>query len=665
MGMANARSANLGASLKLYRTALAELEALGEREHVASLHFMVAENLRLLGELKESWRHRQEALALGSRVGNSFYYYASLLDGAETALRQDLPGVALIFQNEMVDFATGDPLLSTESLIRRSRTSARLGLATAVDRDLQSARSFLDQVPAGERHDRLEADLDAARGESLLRRQPRAALEPLERALEIYQRQGESFRLPSIYQMQAHARIATGDALGSEEALRKGIADSERQRESVDEDALRVASFDQAHPIFDDMIGLLIDRGDPEGAFRFAERSRTRNLLEAFARSDRKESRNATGSRIAVGTLGAAEIRERLPEGVGLIEFVVMDGRVAVWFLSRITASRVLLPVGRSWLEEKVEALRESLLDSADSKSFVDRSQELFRTLLRPLEAQLDSSRVLVIVPDKSLNLLPFAALIDPRTGEYLIQGHAISLSPSATMYVQALERARSLHVAGPATALVMGDPDFDHEIFPGLPQLDDARAEARDVASLYGSKGSRLLVGAEATKAAFLKEAPAFTIVHLGSHTVLNDQYPQLSALPLAPGEETGGRGSGVLYAREIYQMQFSRTRLVALASCESGLGPVSESEGAFGLARAFLGAGVPAVISSSWSIGDRVSSQFFLSFHRFLAQGHDPLTALRSAQLAMLHGADGSLAAARNWAGFQLIGGTLMENY
>jgi len=664
MGMANARSANLGVSLKFYRTALAEFEALAEREHIAGLHFMIAENLRLLGELKESWHHRHEALAIGNQVGGSIFYYNSLLDGAETALRQGLPDVALSFQNEMVTFAGADPLLSTESLIRRSRTYGRLGRPDAVDRDLEIARISLGKVPVGERHQRLEADLEFARGESLLLREPRAAIEPLNRALEVYRRHGEYFRMPGIYQMQAHARMATGDALGSEENLRVGIAESERQRESVDEDALRVTYFDQAHPIFDDMVSLLVDRGDWDGAFRFAERSRTRNLLEAFDRSNGTESRDRTDSRIAAGTLEAAEIRKRLPEGVGLIEFVVLDRKVVVWFLSRGSTRMVLLPVGRNWLEEKVAALRESILDPADSKSFVDASQELFRVLLTPLEAQLDHSQVLVIVPDKSLNLLPFAALIDPRKGEYLVQSHAISLSPSATLYARALERARRLHTAGPERALVMGDPDFDRDIFPSLPRLDDARVEAQALASLYDSKNFKLLLGAEATKAAFLKEAPGFAIVHLGSHAVVNDQYPLLSAIPLAPGEGAEGRGSGVLYAREIYQMQFTRTWLVVLASCESGLGPVSESEGEFSLARAFLGAGVPAVVSSSWSVNDRVASQFFFSFHRSLTQGQDALTALRSAQLSFLHGRDESLAAPKHWAAFQLIGGTLVEN-
>jgi CHAT domain-containing protein len=667
-GMANARLANLGLSLKFYRTALSEFDTVGEQENISSVYFMIAENLRLLGELTESWYYRKNALALSGKVGGSIFYYTSLFDGAETSLRQGMPDVALAFQNEMVDFAVGDPLLSTETLIRRSRTYRHLRQFDAVDLDLSKAEIFLGRVAAGKRHQRLKADLELAKGESLLYREPQSALKPLEEALNIYRKQGEYFRLPDVFRMRSHARFSTGDFAGAEEDLEAGIYEVERQRESLDEDALRVSYFDQAHQIFDDMIRVLVERGDQERAFKYVERSRTRNLLEAFSRSIKPSNDSTFPSidHIDQGIVGIEEIREQLPVGVVLVEFSILKDKSFVWIVTHDSAQLESLPVGSKWIEEKVTALRESILNPPvdDSSNFRKVSQDLFGALLGSLEFQLKRNRELIIVPDKSLALLPFAALIDPRTGKFLIQDHSVVFSPSATLYARGLERDRLLRLlrAGSSLrALVIGDPEFDPEVFINLPRLINARKEAQDVSALY--KDSLLLLGRNATKKVFLEKANGFSVIHLGGHSVINNEFPLLSALLL--GSSDAEKTTGMLYVHEIYRMKFSKTRLVVLASCASSLGPVSESEGVLSIARSFIAAGVPAVVGTSWPVDDQSSSQFLLRFHSSVVHGKSAATALRDAQLAFIDsqrkgGQGTALRDPRYWAGFQLIGGS-----
>jgi CHAT domain-containing protein len=183
--------------------------------------------------------------------------------------------------------------------------------------------------------------------------------------------------------------------------------------------------------------------------------------------------------------------------------------------------------------------------------------------------------------------------------------------------------------------------------------------AEAHEVAASYPR--ADLLAGRGASVPAFREAAPRHDIVHLATHAVLNEAYPLLSAIPLTPTSPEAA--DGALYAHEIYQMRLARTRLVVLGGCDTGGGRLSRSEGVDSLARAFLAAGVPAVVSTLWSIDDQEAVRFFVELHRRVGAGDDPVRALRMAQLALLKGLSGDLRLPRSWAAYQLIGGVASD--
>jgi CHAT domain-containing protein len=204
----------------------------------------------------------------------------------------------------------------------------------------------------------------------------------------------------------------------------------------------------------------------------------------------------------------------------------------------------------------------------------------------------------------------------------------------------------------------VIGDPDFDHDLFTGLTSLAGAREEALKVAALH--PGSRLLVHEHATKRAFLAEAPLSSIVHVATHARSSQENPLIAALLLA----REGDDPGVLYAHEIYRMRFTGTRLVVLSGCGTSGGQVSASEGVGSLSRAFLAAGVPVVVGSLWDIKDKAARDVLISFHRRLSQGEDASSALRGAQLEVLHRPDPEGARLDLWSGFELIGGVIARS-
>lgn len=97
--------------------------------------------------------------------------------------------------------------------------------------------------------------------------------------------------------------------------------------------------------------------------------------------------------------------------------------------------------------------------------------------------------------------------------------------------------------------------------------------------------------------------------------------------------------RDDGILTAEEISSLDLTKTELVVLSACDTGLGEVAGGEGVFGLQRAFELAGTRAVISTLWSIPDDATQSLVTQLYRELGKSESgKLDALRNAQLMML---------------------------
>ena len=151
----------------------------------------------------------------------------------------------------------------------------------------------------------------------------------------------------------------------------------------------------------------------------------------------------------------------------------------------------------------------------------------------------------LIIVPDRQLNSVPFAALYDTARHHYLIDDFALSVAPSAAF-------AMEQHAATPLTpALVVGDPHGD-----GGAALPEAAREAEAIAAMYDS--ATLLTGDRATRARFIELAQASSMIHYAGHAQ-SDTDDLSSALGFLPD---GSNATGDLDAGDIAGF-ISETRL------------------------------------------------------------------------------------------------------
>ena len=98
--------------------------------------------------------------------------------------------------------------------------------------------------------------------------------------------------------------------------------------------------------------------------------------------------------------------------------------------------------------------------------------------------------------------------------------------------------------------------------------------------------------------------------------------------------GSVPHGPNDGLLRADEIQYMDFSGCKMVVLSACETGLGFNENSEGVYGLQRAFKLAGVDKILMSLWKVSDYHTSELMKLFYSNIASGMPIEKALKDAQ-------------------------------
>jgi CHAT domain-containing protein len=340
---------------------------------------------------------------------------------------------------------------------------------------------------------------------------------------------------------------------------------------------------------------------------------------------------------MTVEPLTLREVQALLPEGTALLEYFAGGGRTLLWVLRRDRFRAIPLRIGEGELARRVGHFRDLIASRGRSDELREAAQDLYRLLLAPAFAA-GSPRDLVIVPHRVLHYLPFHALMS-APDRYLIQDSLISYLSSASLMQFTREKAQPRH----AVALAVANPDLGD---PTL-SLRYAEREAREVQRLYPD--STVLVRQAATRSETRRHLASQALIHLATHADLDEEDPLGSALLLRPD----GGDSGRLEVQEIFGLNLNAS-LVILSACETSLGKLTEGDEVVGLARAFIYAGTPSVISTLWSVDDRASYELMRGFLQNLKGGHPKGESLRQAQLATLE----KYPHPYYWAAYQLIG-------
>lgn len=462
-------------------------------------------------------------------------------------------------------------------------------------------------------------------------------------------------------------RLLCNRARNDDTAVRRDLttllALFEKQRTQIREEENRNRFFDAEQGVYDIAVEYEYEKRNYPAALNHAEATRGRSLLDAVQSGVRIEVTPA-GPEMAFGQVAnpadLETIRQHMPPRLHVLMYTVLPTKLLIWSISHHGYSVVPKEVTADALGTEVNSYVNAMSKlSGPAASTTELAKKLYDTLFGSVVKAIKPGDVVCIIPDKFLHRLPFAALISPDRGTYLVEDWTIFYAPSLNVLWHCSTAGGTKARPGQGKVLSIGNPSFDFKVHPDLQPLRDAEREARTVADLYDP--SSLVLGPRATKDRIIHEMDSAEIIHFAGHYVVDEASPLLSKMLLSSGEKNSeAEGSDRdLAAFEIVRQRLENTCLVILSACQTGLDKYYESEGAVGLARAFIAAGVPLVVASQWPVDSSATANLMISFHRYRRSGLNTFESLRKAQADMLRGTDEAYRSPYYWAAFLSVGG------
>jgi len=267
-----------------------------------------------------------------------------------------------------------------------------------------------------------------------------------------------------------------------------------------------------------------------------------------------------------------------------------------------------------------------------NERAWREAGAALRKLIWDPVRAEVGNAKLVLVVPDGKLNLIPFSGLPDSK-GYLVDQGPVIHMLSSE----RDLLPTESTHPN--AGLVIFGNPAFgraaNEPLVAGLrdanlpcdgmnpddfPPLPGTAMEASDIRATWkrwnGREASTLETGSEATRARFLAEAPHSRILHVATHAFLlgsrcGSGNPLLRS-GLIFARDGASPQSSILTAQQIASMDLNGVDWAVLSACNTGNGELQDGEGVLGLERAFRMAGARSVVMSLWPVDDTLSRQF-----------------------------------------------------
>jgi CHAT domain-containing protein len=648
LGMSDYRQNRFSESAKNLKAALRLAESTHNVSEIQHAENGLAFNYNRLGEIEPALFYA------GRMLPDEGLYYQSPeqwrrnnLTLADLALNLNLYSTSFCVAKEALDAAQEN----SPNQVALNDSLRHIVRAAAAKNDFPAALNYANQAmdSALKRADnpqnirtkaelyRLVGDIDSQKkdcGEALIN---------YDQALRLYE------QLPEVtfsrYQIHKGRLLCYRDLNQQEQfaAEFKTVLDfSEEYRRTIREDSSRQAFFETEQTVFDAAIDNAIGNNDNQSAFGFVEDSKARSLLE-FLASQKSIGEVENDFASVAKPLFLREVQARLPDQVQVVQYAVLPQRLAIWTLSKTRFDFTEKPITAADLENKIDAYQALILSKSPATDLKRVSQELYELLI---PTGLAGDKQLCLLPDKCLHRLAFAALVS-HNGRYLLEDYALFSAPSASVLVLATENARSKERINSESVLSIGNPDFDREENPNLPDLKAAETEAHAVAGSY--RHSIELINSSATRDRFLQNFLNPEVIHFAGHFIANQRSPGNSKLLFAGAE---------LRTAELGAYRLPKARLVVLSACETGFERYNQSEGSIGVARAFLALGAPLVVASRWKVDSEATSELMVAFHRNrTAKALSSAESLRQAQLEMIK--TEKTSAPFYWAAFSLFGG------
>jgi CHAT domain-containing protein len=342
-----------------------------------------------------------------------------------------------------------------------------------------------------------------------------------------------------------------------------------------------------------------------------------------------------------------------IPAGRSLARYVITSGH-----------TRELEPVPLDDLKTLVAETHRDL-SVASSKVDVPASLMPLSRFLVPAAPSLLGRRRLIVVADTLAARIPFGALSSSANSyQPVIATHDVSMALTvrdALLLARMTDESQLLDLSRVA---VFADPVFN-SLDPrattarrgtdealSLLRLSGTAAEADAIVASLPARNVKVFSGFGANRESLLSKSVAdSTVLHLATHAVASDRWPNGSGLMLSALRPDGSPVNGYVSTLDLLSRR-AATDLVVLSACDTARGEGGHSESIAGLARAVLGGGAQRVVASHWAVDDEVTARVMREFYGRLASGDSAARALSVAQRAVREVPQ--LRSPARWAGF-----------
>ena len=324
--------------------------------------------------------------------------------------------------------------------------------------------------------------------------------------------------------------------------------------------------------------------------------------------------------------------------------------------------------------------------------------------ILSPISSDLVNTRNLFVVPDGSVNRVPFTGLqalglqnnlrgIDEfrmltSERDLIILSHASSSKTAPPVVIA--NPAYSLNLSKRQTQEVrLRGRDSKNQQTSIVPHSIywDALPGSQQEGELISKKiGGRFISGTEATENA-VKTVESPKVLHIATHgffggsqsigesqqkqnTKLEDGVSNEMIALIQSGIVLSGindllanrsmEADGYLSALEITGLNLSDTQLAVLSACSTAYGSLVSGDGMYGIQRSLAVAGARSSLLSLWKVDDEATSEFMSRFYARLLLGESRNGALLATQSEFRDGIarNGIWRHPYYWAAWQLVG-------
>jgi CHAT domain len=262
--------------------------------------------------------------------------------------------------------------------------------------------------------------------------------------------------------------------------------------------------------------------------------------------------------------------------------------------------------------------------------SLVDSSKIMYLKFIQPFEKVIPlTTAELIIIPDNFLTDIPFEAFPLPsnmdadrwRKLKYLLHKHNIVYAPSWKIWEhhRKLKTLNRCHRAAFFSYSLKENPSSKFE-------LSKANLEYNAMAFM---KTVPFIGKEDCTPEMFAKWTFRYKLLHLSLHGKSNRDSLNANQVFF---KITNNRLAGVLKGDRIASLALNG-KWAIISACETGTG-ISNAEGTYSLARAFLQAGCEFTVSSLWKMQSDASSEIISQFYHYVKKGDLPWVALTKAK-------------------------------